>query len=126
MQDIKQLKQVNLLNTGNIKHVIVSTKIINMQDINRSELREMINHKHERFRGLSHLLYVPAFTAMKDFHYNRSCKITRYCNTYNGLPQELLDPQVPHLFPQEQHTRTCKLVEDATSTTPPNKNLNTW
>ena len=40
-------------------------------------------------------------------------------NSYNELlPQELLDPQVPHLFPQEQHMRTRKLAKAATSTTP--------
>jgi len=35
-------------------------------------------------------------------------------------PQELLDPQVPYMFLQEQHTRTRKLAEAVTSTTPPN------
>ena len=63
------------------------------------------------FRGSSHLLYVPAFTTMKDFHYKWSHKITRCHNTYNELPQKLLDPQVSHLFSQEQHARTRKLVE---------------
>ena len=41
--------------------------------------------------------------------------ITRWRNTYNELPKELLDSQVAHLFPQEQHTtRTRKLAEAAT------------
>ena len=45
---------------------------------------------------------------MKDFHYARSRKITRSRNTYK-LPQELLDPQVPHSFSQEQNTEARKL-----------------
>ena len=32
---------------------------------------------------------------------------------YNELPQELLDLQVPHLFPQEQHTQAHELAEAA-------------
>ena len=43
-------------------------------------------------------------------------KITQCHNTYNELPQELLEPQIPHLFLQEQYTtRTCKFAEAATS-----------
>ena len=70
MQDIKQPKQVYLLSISNIKHVIYSTNIISMQDINTSELRESlaIANTRDLFRGSSHLLYVPAFTAIKDFH----------------------------------------------------------
>jgi len=50
--------------------------------------------------------------------------MTRCRNTYNELPQELLDPQVPHLFPQERYTtRTFKLAKVATSTTPPITNI---
>jgi len=36
-------------------------------------------------------------------------------NTHNELPQELLNPQAPHLFLQKQHTRTSKLAEAITS-----------
>jgi len=36
-----------------------------------------------------------------------------------------LGPKVPHLFPQEQHTRTCKLADAATSTTPQYNRWNT-
>ena len=89
-----------------------------MQDINKSKERRIIANIGDLFRGSSHLFYVPAFTVIKNFHYNKSRKITRCRNTYNELPQELLNPQVPHLFPQEQHA-TRKLVEAATSTTPP-------
>jgi len=32
---------------------------------------------------------------------------------YNELPQKLLDPQVPHLFPQEQHTHAHYFIEAA-------------
>ena len=32
--------------------------------------REAIVNTGDLFRGSSHLFYVPAFTAMKDFHYN--------------------------------------------------------
>jgi len=56
----------------------------------------------ELFRDSSHLLYVLAFTAMKNFHYNRSREITLCRNTYK-FPQELSDSQVPHLFLGEQH-----------------------
>ena len=65
------------------------------------------------------MFYVPAFNTMKDFHYNDPAR-SLGANTYNELPQELLEPQVPHLFPQEQHTRTRKLAEATTSTTSPN------
>ena len=65
------------------------------------------------------MLYVPALTAMKDFHYNDPLRSLGAENTYNELPQELLDRQVFNLFPQEQYTRTRKLAETATSTTPP-------
>jgi len=79
-----------------------------MQDINTSERgRDKQSQIHEiYFEFRAYLLYVPAFTTMKDFYYNRSRKITRYRNTYNELPQELLDLQVSHLFLQEQHTQT--------------------
>ena len=87
---------------------------------------KIYKHKWERdkksqiqeicFEIRAHLLYIPAFNIMKDFHYNQSWKITQYRNTYNELPHELLDSQVPHLFPQEQYTRTRKLTEAATST----------
>ena len=67
-----------------------------------------------------YLLYVPAFNTMKNFHYNQSCKITRCHNTYNELPQELLDPQITHLFPQEQHTH-AHLPAEATRLQFPNQ-----
>jgi len=34
-------------------------------------------------------------------------------NTYNEFTLELLDSQVPHLFPQEQHTQAHLLAEAA-------------
>jgi len=77
------------------------------------------------FEVRAHLLYVLAFNTMKDFHYNQSRKIIWCHNTYNEVPQKLLDPQVPHLSQQEQHTRTHKLADVAISTTPPNTMVGT-
>jgi len=73
----------------------------------RVELREKIpiTNTGELFWGSSRLLYVPAFTTMKDF---TIIDPARSRNTYK-FSQEILDPQVFHLFPQEQYTRTCKL-----------------
>jgi len=104
MLDINQPKLAYQLNTSKYQ-AYKDKNNMNMQDINTSELRERwaIANTEELFRGSSHLLYVPAFTAMKNFHYKRSRKITWCRNTYNELPQELLDSQILHLFPQEQH-----------------------
>jgi len=75
-----------------------------MQDIKHKwERDEQPQTSENYFEVRAHLLYVPAFNTMKDFHYNRSLKITQCRNTYNDLPQELLDSQVSHLFSQEQH-----------------------
>jgi len=48
------------------------------------------------FQVSSHLLYVPAFTAMKNFYYAWSWKITQQYK----FAQKLLNPQVSHLVPQ--------------------------
>ena len=45
--------------------------------------------------GSSNLLYVAAFTAMKDFYYNRSREIPRFRNTY----------KLPHSFQQEHNSK---------------------
>ena len=37
--------------------------------------------------------------------------------TYNELPQEFLNPQVPHFFPQEQHNTNSQVRQGRTSTT---------
>ena len=42
--------------------------------------RRAITNTGDLFRGLSNLLYVPAFTAINDFH-------------YNPISQDLSDPQ---------------------------------
>ena len=94
----------------------------------------MYKHKWERdeqsqtrencFEVRAPLLYVPAFNTMKDFHENRSRKITQCRNTYNEFTLELLDPQVPNLFLQEQHTQAHKLAEVATLHRAPTKTRN--
>ena len=71
MLDIKRTKQVYLFSMSNIKQIEIWT-IKNMQDIKHKWVKERwaIANMGELFRGSSHLLYVPAFTAMKNFHYN--------------------------------------------------------
>jgi len=101
----------------NIKHIMIRT-IRTCKILNTSELTERcaIANTGELFWGSSHLLYVPAFTAMKDFNYNQSRKITRVatptmsflknswthksltCSHKNNSPQEpasLPRPQLP-------------------------------
>jgi len=75
-----------------------------MQDIKTSE-REMSNRKHGRIISRFEHTCSPPSTLWRIFTKKWSRKITWCCNTYNELPQELLDPQVPHLFMQEQHTQ---------------------
>jgi len=81
---------------------------------------EISNRKYGRFVSrFEPLSLYPYLYRYEYFHYNLSRKIIWCHNTYNELPQELFDPQVPHLFPQKQYaTRTRKFVEAATSTTP--------
>jgi len=68
MLDIKQPKQVYLFSTSNIKQIEIWT-IKNMQNIKHKWVeREAIANTGELFRDSIHLLYVLAFTAMKDFH----------------------------------------------------------
>jgi len=75
---------------------------------------EIINCKHWRFVSrFEPFALRPRLHHYEGFHYNRSRKITQWRNTYNELLQELLDPQVPHLFPQEQHTRTRNLYNSS-------------
>ena len=102
----------------NIKHVIdMNNK--SMQDIKHKWERDKQSQTRENyFKIRAHLLYVPAFNTMKDFHNKRSHKITRRCNTYNELSQELLDPQ-------EQHTQAHLLVKAAPLTTSQYKGWNT-
>jgi len=80
-----------------------------MQDINKSEYeREIkaITNTRDLFGDLSNMLYVLAFTAMKDFHYALSFKITQHYK----FSQKPSDPQVLYSFPQKPNTRTCMLA----------------
>ena len=126
MQDIKQPKQVCLLSTSNIEHIEIWT-IMSMQDINTSESRERerraIANTRDLSRGSSHLFYVPAFTTLKDFHYKDPARSLGVATPITNSFKNSTDPQVPHLFLQEQHTRTRKLVEATTSTIPLNIKL---
>ena len=76
------------------------TNIISVQDINRSELREMSNRNmRELFRGSSHLLYILAFTTMKDFHYNDPARSLGVATPTMSSLKNSTDPKVSHLFP---------------------------
>jgi len=53
----------------NYLHNMESNKQVLHKQVMRAELRENFKRKYQvMFRGSSHLLYVLAFTIMKDFH----------------------------------------------------------
>ena len=75
-----------------------------MQDINTSELREISNRKHERIISrFEPLALRPRLQRNEGFSLKTILQDTWCHNTYNELPQEHLNPQVTHLFSQEQH-----------------------
>ena len=68
------------------------------------------------------MLYVPAFTEMKDFHYS-SISQDHQCYKF---PQELLDPQVSHLAPQHLQHELASLLQGRNLSQLITKNENTW
>ena len=112
MQDTKQLEQVWQLSTSYIKHIEIWT-IKSTQDIKHKWVeREMSNRKHERIISRFEPLALRSSLHRNEGFPLKMIPQDHLChNTYNEPLLKLLDSQVSHLFPQEQHTRTHKLVE---------------
>ena len=88
-----------------------------MQDINKRQRERESNRKHGRFVSrFEHTYSTSPPSHLKDFHYNRSHRITRCRNTYKEFPLELLDSLVPYT------TQAHKLAEAAPQTKSSNTN----